>query len=249
VLSDDLRKTPEKEPWSTDRCPYLGLAYDRDTVFSTASEWNRCFHTKRAFQVALEHQTPYCLTPGFPDCDVYKGNLTAALPKDIRLKKSGEKKRKIFIFSLGSILSVLFLAGLLVGLGSLKGISGFFGDGSSTRTATFVFITKTTLTSTITIFPSQVKVMLAPTKSFSTSSASLIPPALKPTASSTSILPTLTPTASLTSTRYLLIPTNTPVPTNPPSRPKRTPVPPPINTPVPPTAAPTDIPTQANPAP
>ncbi len=234
-MSKDLIKKPEKKAWPGHRCPYLGLAHDPDTVISKPSQWNLCFHVKRAAPVALEHQSSYCLSPGYRECEVFKKNLTASLPNGIRGNQFGDTKRKLLLISIGLIQSVLVLVGVRVWLGSLHGLLGFFRDGLSTRTPTLEFTIKTTLTSTITIYPTHVNATLASTISSLTSSPSFIPPTLTPTASYTSVPPTLTPSATFTSTRYFLIPTYTPVPTSPPSPPKHTPVPP---TSVPPTSVP-----------
>ncbi len=96
-LPDGIKKTREKKLEIANRCPYIGLAYDPYTVFSNPTQWNRCFHVKRASQVALAHQTSHCLTPGYLECEVYIRNLTNSLPKAIRLNQYDAIKKEYFL--------------------------------------------------------------------------------------------------------------------------------------------------------
>ena len=257
-LPDGIKKTREKKLEIANRCPYIGLAYDPYTVFSNPTQWNRCFHVKRASQVALGHQTSYCLTPGYLECEVYTRNLTNSLPKAIRLNQYGAIKRNIFLIILGVILSMLFLVGLRFWLGSLNGFLGSLEGGLSNRAPIFGFISKATSTSTV--YPTQVKPTLSPTVTFIVFSPSLTP-TLTPTASFTktptrtqTASPTFTPTITPTSspTRKIFVPTLTFTATErPPSQPKPTRVPPTAVPPtsVPPTEVPTPLPTSAPPLP
>ena len=141
-LPDGIKKTREKKLEIAHRCPYIGLAYDPYTVFSNPTQWNRCFHVKRASQVALGHQTSYCLTPGYLECEVYTRNLTNSLPNAIRLNQYGAIKRNIFLISLGLILSILFLMGLRFWLGSMNGLLGSLGGGISNRAPILGLVTQ-----------------------------------------------------------------------------------------------------------
>ena len=250
-LPDGIKKTREKKLEIANRCPYIGLAYDPYTVFSNPTQWNRCFHVKRASQVALAHQTSHCLTPGYLECEVYIRNLTNSLPKAIRLNQYDAIKRSIFLISLGLILSLLFLVGLRFWLGSLNGFLGSLEGGFSNKAPIFGFISKATPTSTV--YSTQVKPALSPTVTFMAFSPSQTP-TLTPTASLTKT-PTRSPTASPTfsptitstpsPTRTIFVPTLTFTATDRPlPRPKPTHVPP---TAVPPTDVPTLPPTAAPP--
>jgi hypothetical protein len=257
-LQEGIKKTREQKLENAHRCPYIGLAYDPYTVFSYPTQWNRCFHVKRASQVALGHQTSYCLAPGYLECVVYKRNLTTSLPKAIRFNQYRDLKRNIFIISLGLILSVLFLVGLRFWLGSLNGFLGSLEGGLSNRAPIFGFTSKATSTSTV--YPTQIKPTLPPTVTLMPFSPSLTP-TLSPTASLTKT-PTRTPTASPTftptttptpsPTRKIFVPTLTftdtehPLSQRKPTRIPPTAVPP---TPVPPTEVPTPLPTSAPPLP
>jgi hypothetical protein len=233
-------------------CPYLGLAEDPDTPRSYPSQWNRCFHVKPAAPLALEHQYEYCLSPGYPECEVYKGELAASLPKDIRGKQFGDAKSKKYLISIGTILTVLILVGLIFWPGSANGVLRLFRGGSSTNIPTSSAVTMATPSSTIHLV--QAKATIIPRRSSPTYLLS------KTT--------TLTPTASFTSTKtkFFLwnslvtpsptsqpggkVPSETPIPTNTPVPPTYTPVPPttvpptqvlPTNTFVPPTPVPTSV--------
>ena len=199
---------------SSQRCPYVGLAYDPYTVFSNPTQLNRCFHVKRATRVTLEHQTSFCLSSGYPECDVYKGNLTAALPKAIRFNQYGDIKRDIYLISLGLTLSVLFLIGLRFWLGSMNGLLGSLGGGLSNRSPIFGFVSKKTLTSTPTVtftpFTPSPTPTFTPTPSSTSTPTATATPTSTPTATSTS---TLTPTASPT----IYFPTFTPSKTDRPA--------------------------------
>ena len=222
-LLEDIKKTRETKLGSSQRCPYIGLASDHYTVFSNPTQWNRCFLIKRAAQVALEHQTSFCLTPSYSECDVFKRNLTAALPKNIRLNQYGDIKRDIFLISLGLTLSVLFLIGLRFWLGSMNGFLGSLEGGLSNRAPIFGFVSQKTLTSTPTVtftpFTPSPTPTFTPTPSSTSTPTATATPTSTPTATST-----LTPTASPT----IYFPTFTPSKTDRPAP----------NNPKPPTPAP-----------
>ena len=223
-------------------CPYVGLLRDPSTVYGTPDQVNRCFHIKHPAQVALEHQASFCLVPNFLECEVYKGDLTASLPKGIRLNQRGAANNKIFLVSLGLTLSVISLFGISGWMASLNSYFGSPNGELSTNTPTYILKTESIPTSTSTA------TQVEHTPTFTNTLAPTLTPSRSPI-----------PSATSTSLIYLPLPTNTPFPTNPPSPPKHTRVPPPTdipappasNTPVPPppntqvpppTAAPTDIP-------
>ncbi len=117
-------------------CPYLGLVEDPDTPRSYPSEWNRCFHVKPAAPLALEYQYGYCLSPLYPECEIYTGGLVTTLPDGIRGNQSKDKKRKKHLIKIGTTLGVLLLVGLFIWLVSADGLFGFFRGGFSTVTPT-----------------------------------------------------------------------------------------------------------------
>jgi hypothetical protein len=239
-LAEDLKISPKRVPSSTHRCPFLGLVHDPDTAFSDPSQFNRCFHAKRAAKVALEHQSSFCLSSAYRKCKIYKGTLKTSSPIAIKGNHFGEAKGKWYLIGIGVTLSILYLVGLRIWLGSMAAVMGYFRDGLSNGTPSYGFTTKTPFASTSTFSLTETKGMLASANLSPTSSPTPIPPTQTATLLSTAFTPSFTPTASLTPTRYLLIPTFTPLPVNG-SQPKHTPVPatntsvpPPTNTQVPP---------------
>jgi hypothetical protein len=79
-------------------CPYLGLAEDPVTPRSYPSQWNLCFHVRPAAPLALEYQHSHCLSPIYPECEIYKGGLVSSLPDGIKGDEhQDEKKRKKYI--------------------------------------------------------------------------------------------------------------------------------------------------------
>ena len=69
------------------QCPHLGVVYDPETAMAFATTENYCHHTKQPEEVALPHQSAYCLTKKYVHCPVFKQKAPKTLPENIKAHK------------------------------------------------------------------------------------------------------------------------------------------------------------------
>jgi hypothetical protein len=72
---------PPHEPIA---CPHLGLEDDSTTRFYSSSESNCCWRLKNPAEVALDHQSEFCLCNNFTSCPVYVVGRPATGVKPLR---------------------------------------------------------------------------------------------------------------------------------------------------------------------
>lgn len=62
-------------------CPYLGLKEDRESHYAYPSVNNCCYRAKAALPLYAEHQSQYCLSTEFGECQIYLNPSQARSPR------------------------------------------------------------------------------------------------------------------------------------------------------------------------
>jgi LysM repeat protein len=92
-------------------CPYLGQRTDPETALSYPSALNCCTHARLVVAIDLGHQEEFCLTNGYPNCEVYNAKPGAPLPAGFRYSQGRQSHKghrgRIWV---GSILLIVLLA-------------------------------------------------------------------------------------------------------------------------------------------
>jgi hypothetical protein len=69
----DIPTQTEASEWKDDRCPYIGLMDDPQSLMAYPSEKNYCHRTPHSREVQLEYQKHYCLVEAHNRCVVFLG--------------------------------------------------------------------------------------------------------------------------------------------------------------------------------
>ena len=73
-------KAPE-QTWREERCPYVGLLDDAQSLAAYASVMNHCYRLKEPKSIKLDYQQQYCLTTAHKRCLVFlRGEQAVAQP-------------------------------------------------------------------------------------------------------------------------------------------------------------------------
>lgn len=99
---------PAAAPFSF-TCPSLGMLDDRTTVTLFPTEYNLCFHCKQPTAPNAAHQTSYCLSQKFADCEL-KQDENGNLPESARWPVERSVLRASWLRTAGALGIALLLA-------------------------------------------------------------------------------------------------------------------------------------------
>jgi hypothetical protein len=175
------------------RCPYIGLAYDVNTLSEYPSNLNYCHRSQPIALPVLIHQREYCLTSRYSECPMLSTTKFSKLPPEIRMANNPSTRIKLprWIFPL--IVLIILLLGSLTMLIIPEISSAFASVLGGNPTAVHLSSQTPALTRLGFITPSPFS-LFSIVKSFTPSAQSLVHISATPTppAADTS---TLTPTA------------------------------------------------------
>jgi len=141
-------------------CPHLGLQDDPKTSALFPTHCHKCYRTKPAQPVALEHQRDFCLSEKCSECQGFIIGWRKGFPKRLLNKKRKKFNPRKFLTAAGIGLGIGLLGGLVFLIRSIKPapiatLQGGIVSVSATATVQDLTVTHTPDISTITPSPSQ----------------------------------------------------------------------------------------------
>jgi len=175
-------------------CPYIGLAYDINTLSEYPSNLNYCHHSQPIALPALIHQREYCLTSRYSECPMLSTTKFRKLPPKIRMANNPSSRSTLPRWVFPLIMLLILLLGSLTMLIIPEISSAFASVLGGNPTVIHLYSQTPALTRLGFITPSPFS-LFSIVKSFTPSAQSLAHiPAATPTPP-TADTSTLTPTA------------------------------------------------------